>query len=435
MAVEAQERKDAGVIRSRAVAAKEAVLTEQAIRRALEETLSGTLRGKRVLALIPDHTRTVPLPMLFRLLAEILRDSARLDFLVALGTHPRMEDGHLLRLIGITAEERHSDYRHVGLLNHAWEDPSALTSVGSLPQAEIRRMAGDRWHPSLGGDVDVLLNRAAVECDEVLILGPTFPHEVAGFSGGAKYLVPGISGAPMIHKTHWLGALGGVTRTIGIKDTPVRAMIHAAADRLSVPVTLLALVVEQAGLAGLYCGGVRAAWSAAADLSAQHHIRRCNRRYRRILSCAMPMYDELWTAAKAVYKLEPVVEEGGEIILYAPYLKSVSVTHGEGIARVGYHSLPFFLEDWNRFRDVPLAVLAHSTHVRGAGRMENGIEVPHHRVTLATGIPAEECARLNLGYLDPAQVNPAEWENREQEGILLVPEAGEMLYRTAEGIP
>jgi nickel-dependent lactate racemase len=206
-------------------------------------------------------------------------------------------------------------------------------------------------------------------------------------------------------------------------------MIHTAAQRLPTPVTLAALVVEGSGLAGVFIGDFLEAWAAAAELSAQRHIRWCEKPFRRVLSCAPAMYDELWTGAKAMYKLEPAVAIGGEVIIYAPHLEVVSHVHGNYIAEIGYHVLPYFLADWERFKHIPLGVLAHSTHVRGSGRMENGVEKANVRVTLASKIPPEACARLNLGYLDPATVNVAEWQGREEEGILYVPKAGEILFR------
>jgi len=220
-----------------------------------------------------------------------------------------------------------------------------------------------------------------------------------------------------------------VVGTIGIKDTPVRAMIHAAAQRLKTPVTLAALVVDGHGLSGLFIGDLFSAWSAAADLSVQRHIRWVEKPFQRVLSCAPPMYDELWTGAKAMYKLEPAVAIGGEVIIYAPHLDVVSHVHGKYIYEIGYHILPYFLQDWERFKHIPLGVLAHSTHVRGSGFMENGLEKPNVRVILASQIPPEDCARLNLGYLDPASINIDEWKGREDEGILYVPKAGEILYR------
>ncbi len=405
------------------------VLSEERIRETLVKGLEGRFTGQKVLALIPDHTRSLPLPMLFRMVAEILHDARQLDFMVALGTHPPMPEESLNRLVGITAEERSGVFDHVGLLNHAWDDPATLTSLGVMEQDEIKALAGANWHPSLPETVDIRLNKAVLEYDAILIIGPTFPHEVVGMSGGAKYLFPGISGPDMINATHWLGALAQVVGTIGIKETPVRAMIHAAVQRLVTPVTLAALVVAGHDLAGVFIGDLYEAWSLAADLSAQRNIVWCEKPYQRVLSWAPAMYDELWTAAKAMYKLEPAVAVGGEVIIYAPHLDVVSHVHGRYIYEVGYHILPYFLHDWGRFKHIPLGVLAHSTHVRGSGVMEGGIEKPNVKVTLASKVPAEDCAKLNLGYMDPATIDVMAWQNREDEGILYVPKAGEILYR------
>jgi lactate racemase len=349
--------------------------------------------------------------------------------MVALGTHPPLSDESLHKLVGITAEERTTTFNHVGLLNHTWDTPSALASLGVIEQEEIKQIAGQNWHSSLPNEVNIRINKAALEYDHILILGPTFPHEVAGFSGGAKYLFPGISGPDMINATHWLGALAEVVGTIGIRDTPVRAMIHAAAARLQTPLTLIALIVEGQGLSGLFIGDHLSAWKEAAELSAERHIQWVGEPFQRVLSRAPAMYDELWTGAKAMYKLEPAVALGGEVVIYAPHLDVVSHVHGKYIYEVGYHILPYFLNDWEHFKHIPLGVLAHSTHLRGSGVMENGIEKPNVRVTLASKISAEDCARLNLGYLDPATINVDEWKDKEAEGVLYVPKAGEILYR------
>jgi len=404
-------------------------LDEERVRQTLTAGLEGRFKGQKVLVLIPDHTRSLPLPLLFRLTVEILHDTRQLDFMVALGTHPPLSEEQLQRLVGITAGERSTTYRHIGLFNHAWDNPAALTTLGVMAQEEIKQLAGANWHPSLPDEVEIRINKAALDYDHLLILGPTFPHEVVGFSGGAKYLFPGISGPEMINATHWLGALAQVMGTIGIKETPVRAMIHAAVRRLATPVTLAALVVAGHDLVSVFVGDLFEAWSLAADLSAQHNVIWCATPYQRVLSCAPTMYEELWTAAKAMYKLEPAVASGGEVIIYAPHLEVVSYVHGRYIYEIGYHILPYFLQDWDRFKHIPLGVLAHSTHVRGSGVMENGVEQPNVKVTLASKISAGECARLNLGYLDPASIDVTAWQNREAEGILYVPRAGEVLYR------
>lgn len=411
--------------------AKTGLLSHEAIMEVLAKGLGGGRHaGQKVLVLIPDHTRSLPLSELFRMVVEVLHDARELNFMVALGTHPGYPEDGLNHLVGITAEERATAFKQVGLLNHAWDDPAALASLGVIDQDEIKQLAGPNWHPSLPAEIDIRINKAVLEHDHIIILGPTFPHEVVGFSGGAKYFFPGISGPDVINATHWLGALATVIGTIGIKDTPVRAVIHAATRRLKTPVTLAALIVEGYDLAGVLIGDVYETWSAAADVSSQRHIQWCDHPYKRVLSCCPPMYDELWTAAKCTYKMEPCMEMGGEVIIYAPHLDVVSHVHGKYIYEVGYHILPYFLRDWDRYKHVPLGVLAHSTHVRGSGVMaEGGAEQPNIKVTLASKIPPEDCAKLNLGYLDPATIDPADWQNREDEGILYVARAGEKLYR------
>ncbi len=418
---------------AQAIAHKD-VLTADTIRQTLHDGLESKFQNQRVLVLIPDHTRSIPLPQLFRMVVSVLHDTKRLDFMVALGTHPPLTDEQLKELVGITAEEQTGVFKHIGLFNHTWDSPSHLTQIATLTKSQIREIAGDTWHPSLGSDVPVTINKRILDYDHLLILGPTFPHEVVGFSGGAKYLFPGISGPEMIHCTHWLSALNGVIDTIGIKDTPARAIIHAAADHLPRPVTLISVVVVDKDLAGIFIGDHNSAWEIAADLSAKRHILWYDKPFHQVLSWAQPMYDELWTAGKAMYKLEPVVASDGEIIIYAPHLDVISRTHGKYLKEVGYHVLEFFLKQWNQYNHIPLGVLAHSAHVRGTGRFEGGKEYPRINVTLSSKIPPETCEMINLGYKNPDQVDPSQWQNRESEGVLFVPKAGEILYRVRSGV-
>lgn len=413
-----------------AVAAHGATLSRRVIRRVLEQGLGPDHVGERVVVLIPDHTRTIPLAPMIRVLLDLLVDAARVTFVVALGTHPQLSEERISALIGVRAAERRRMAPRVQFTNHAWDDPGTLVAIGTIASAAMRATAGSRWHESLGeDDVPVRVNRAVLEADRVVILGPTFPHEVVGFSGGAKYLFPGVSGPEMINVTHWLGALAGVMATIGIKETPVRSLIHQAAALVPTPITLAAAVVEAGGLAGLFVGEHVDAWGMAADLSAERHVVRHPRPYRRVVSWAPPMYDELWTAAKAMYKLEGIVADGGELVLYAPHLDQVSRIHGRHIARVGYHVLPYFLEQWGRFGDVPLGVLAHSTHLRGAGTFDAGVESARIRVTLASRIRSDECCQLNLGYADPATIDPEALVEANDPDTLFVPKAGEVLHR------
>lgn len=404
-------------------------LGEDEVRDLVTQSLAqAELGGKRVLVIVPDSTRTAPIPLFFRLFHEALWGRvAALDFMVALGTHQPMSERALNRLVGVTAEERRTIYGGVGLLNHRWDLPGALVTVGTIPADEIRQLSNGL----LAQDVPVSLNRLVFDYDHLVICGPVFPHEVVGFSGGNKYFFPGIGGPDVIDFTHWLGALITSYEIIGSGYTPVRAVIDRAASFIDVPKLCFALVVTGEGLAGLYVGPPEEAWEAAADLSAKLHVVYVDRPLRRVLSIMPEMYDDIWTAAKGMYKMEPAIADGGEVVIYAPHITEVSYTHGEVIDKVGYHVRDYFVKQWDRFQRFPWGVLAHSTHLRGIGTYdaETGIERPRIQVTLATGIPAERCRRVNLGYRDPAGIDLKEWEGREDEGVLVVPKAGEMLYR------
>ncbi|HUL76501.1 MAG TPA: lactate racemase domain-containing protein [Vicinamibacteria bacterium] len=382
------------------------------------------LDGQRVLVLIPDGTRTMPMPLLFEAIDEdVSPRAAALDFLVALGTHAPMNDTQLSRLVGRPVVDGRVGARRI--FNHRWDDPASFATLGTIPAAEIEALTRGR----LRRGVTVALNRLPLAYDHVLVCGPVFPHEVVGFSGGTKYLFPGIAGPEIIHFTHWLGALITNYEVIGTKATPVRAVIDRAARLLDRPLSLLAPVAMHEGVAGLFCGPVHEAWSAAADLSSKRHVVWLEEPVKRVLSIMPEMYDDLWVAAKGMYKMEPAVADGGEVVIYAPHVREVSHVHGKLLDEVGYHCKDYFLKQWDRFRDVPGGILAHSTHVKGLGTWDpaTGEESPRIRVTLATGIPRERCERVNLGWLDPATVDVEAW--RRVPGTLVVPRAGEMLYR------
>ena len=400
-------------------------LSGQEIADVAREGLGGLpIDGKRVLVLVPDGTRTMPMPLMFETLErEIGPRVAAFDILVALGTHSPMSDAQLTKLIGQTVENGRIGQRQV--FNHRWEDPSTFVTLGTIPARDIERLSGGR----LSQDVPVALNRLVTEYDHVIICGPVFPHEVAGFSGGTKYLFPGIAGAEIINFTHWLGALITNYEIIGTMDTPVRAVVDRAASLLQTPLSLMALVVTHDGTAGLYIGDVHEAWRKAATLSANRHIIWLNEPVDRVLSVMPKMYDDLWVAGKGMYKMEPAVRDGGEVIIYAPHVDEVSYTHGKLIDEVGYHCLPYFKAQWERFKHYPGGILAHSTHVKGRGSFEGGVETPRIKVTLATGIPKERADRINLGYQDPGGIDPARWQDENGQGALLVPRAGEYLYR------
>jgi nickel-dependent lactate racemase len=403
-------------------------LSETNVKEMIEAgTPVGLYENRRVLVLTPDGTRTCPLPMMVRLVNEVIgKKAAKLDFMVALGTHPILPEEKILELYGITTEDRRERFGHSAFFCHRWDLPETFQRIGELTEDEVTTISGGL----LRERVPIDINKSIFDYDLILILGPVFPHEIVGFSGGAKYFFPGISGGAFLHFFHWLAALITCRKIIGNKDTPVRRVIDRAMEAIDRTVHCLAMVADaEMGLRGLFVGTPREAWSAAADLSSTIHIVTKKKPYRIVLGRAPEMYDEIWVAGKVVYKLEQVVAPGGTLIVFAPHVREISSTWGEQIEKIGYHVRDYFLAQPERFCTVPRGVLAHSTQVCGTGRYENGVETPDIHVVLATAIPEETCRLIGLGYLNPAEIRISDYMGREEEGILYVDHAGEILYR------
>src|SRR3954451_21484486 len=406
----------------------EGVLDDEQVATFVAQQLAAVdVDGRSVCVVIPDGTRSCPLPLLLSAVHHALAGRVtRMTAVVALGTHAAMSTEHLASHLAGPDGDLADAYPGLTVLNHEWWDRETFVSVGSIPADRVAELSEGRLRQT----VDVRLNRAVVEHDVALVVGPVFPHEVVGFSGGNKYFFPGVAGQEVIDLSHWLGALITSAEIIGTRGiTPVRALINEAASLI--PAEKLALcVVAQSGSGELHAaafGEPRAAWSAAAEVSAQTHVRYLDAPVRRVLSVMPEKYDDIWTAAKGFYKLEPVVADGGEVILYAPHITEISAMHPE-IEQIGYHCRDYFVRQWDRFRHLHWGVLAHSTHLRGAGTYdeEHG-ERCRLRVTLATGIPEDVVRRANLGYLDPAEVDLDAY--RSDGETFVVPEAGEVLFR------
>ena len=403
-------------------------LTTDQLRRFIAEQLAATdLDGKSVCLVIPDGTRSSPLPLLLRCVHQALAGRAtRITAVIALGTHVAMSDEALARHLGYAEDGLEATYPGMTVINHEWDKPETFVTLGTISAERVSELSGGL----LAVPAEVALNRVVVDHDVALVIGPVFPHEVVGFSGGNKYFFPGIAGQQIIDLTHWVGALITSAQIIGaLGVTPVRALINEAAALI--PSRRLALcVVAKSGSYDLHAasfGAPEAAWAASALISAETHVRYLDAPVKRVVSLIPEKYEDIWTAAKGFYKLEPVVADGGEVILYAPHVKEISFVHTE-IYDIGYHCRDYFVKQWDRFSDIHWGVLAHSTHLRGAGTYDE-VEGEKCRVnvTLCTGIDEARVRKANLGYLSPDDFDLAAYE--ADPDTMVVPNAGETLFR------
>ena len=410
------------------VGGAESVLADEQVRAFVVDQVSRIdLRGRSLCVVVPDGTRSCPLPLLVEAIHAAARGRAtKVTVLVALGTHAPMDEQGLAARLGYEPGRLQDTYPGVAVLNHEWWEPATFASVGIIGAGRLGELSGGL----LVREVDVRVNRAVVEHDVTLLVGPVFPHEVVGFSGGNKYLIPGVAARDVIDVSHWLGALITSVGIIGTRGpTPVRLLIDEAASLVPGEHYALCVVVES-GTGRLHTaafGRPKHAWAAAAGVSARTHVRYLEAPVRRVLSVVPGRYDDMWTGAKGFYKVEPVVADGGQVVVYAPHIREVSRMHPQ-LLEIGYHCRDYFTGQWDRFSHLAWGDLAHSTHLRGAGTWDpvDG-ERCRVTVTLATGIPEEVVRSVNLDYLDPAEVDPERWS--ADPDTLVVHQAGEVLYR------
>ncbi len=132
------------------------MLSEEQIQQKITTGLQEmSLQGKRVLVIIPDPTRTMPLPLFFRTIVNHLRGKAsQVDFLVALGTHPALSDAELLSLVGLSAAEKAEAYSD-GLFQSSGcrlcTAPAGLCLALGLGPRTLAANPGTALHAHAGG--------------------------------------------------------------------------------------------------------------------------------------------------------------------------------------------------------------------------------------------------------------------------------------------
>ena len=396
----------------------------------LVDALSDISPGSSVLAIIADKTRDDNTSIVFPLASRILHEKKvkKYDALVAQGTHSPMTDHEKRIKVGA----QNAQIKGLGqIFDHEWANPQKLTSIGKLEDTKVKEITGGLLDKPINLTVNHLL--ATGQYDSIVIFGTTMPHEVAGFSGGAKYFFPGVAGPELTHATHWLGALASIEKVIGRIETPTRHLFEAAADFIPARVITLNSVVSRDHTRlrtyGLFCGDFRQAIRKAADVSKHVHIKYTGRKYRRVVALLDEHLEDMWVGGKASYRLGPVIEEGGELIIYAPHLHSISDVHGKLIRKYGYHPLERIRELVAQSGELQenLCVAAHLAHVSFAGRKTaDGSVVPRYKITLSSALPAEDCLEVNFGHLDPKEFKRENYQG--DPDTLIVEDAGRDLY-------
>ena len=413
-------------------------LTNKQLEGIVKESLRGFKSVKKVLLIHPDYTRTDFTNKLIPLIYQELKSKGmkQIDSLNAGGTHRAMAKEEIRRKLGLSFQINFDNY-----YNHEYSNPQKLVTVGEIPAFFVaEKTQGDFFQ-----SIPVVVNKLITEdYDLIITLSGTLPHEAAGYAGGLKVFLPGISGPEVIDLFHWAAVLIGIPQIIGTVDNFAREVINKGSsyifDKIKAPTISFNMVFEETEHLvipkGLYVGagfdGFIEAYKQAAKVSSQLHVIYLDEP----LECAVQVidksYDEIWTAGKGSYKLQSpgVMAKGGEIIIYAPHINCFHSRPEMDLAlrQIGYHCKDYVKKYLESNLNFSKNIAAHVINVRGMGSFDvnSGKEEFNFKVTLATGISKDVCESVGLGYRNPDSIHH---EDFISQGKLWIQNGGKYLYK------
>jgi len=341
--------------------------------------LSELARGrKNALIIADDYTRHTPVKEIIPAVARELQAggprASSIKILVALGTHRPMTDEEKLAKFG---REICRDFE---IVNHDWRDEASLVEVGVT-----------------SGGASVRINRLAAEADLLIGVGQIAPHRIAGFSGGAKIILPGICGAEATARTHWIGGTLPGDRMLGFVENPVRLEMNEAARLARLAFIINAVCDTHGRTLAVIAGDVEQAHRSGAAIAREALGVKIPRQADIVLVDSYPKDIELWQAAKALYAADVAVRPGGVLILVSPCYEGVSKSHPLILDR-GYKTEKETLADVESGRLTDLMVASHCLRV---GRL---IRDKAPGILVSSGIPKRDAE--HLGFIHAA--TPAE---------------------------
>ncbi len=279
-------------------------------------SLTELARGaRRVILIADDNTRPTPLTVIAPILLDALNRAgipdAAIEVVIALGTHRQMTEAEIAQKFGTQVVKR------VPVVNHEAFDPSALADLGMT-----------------AGGVTVQVNRRVLKADLVLGIGSIVPHHIAGFSGGAKIIQPGICGEHTTGQVHLL-SVRRERSLLGALENQVRAEMETIAERAGLRAILNTVLDSEGRVIGSVYGDPRLAFRQGVELSRRIYGVRVPCLADIVVADSHPCNIEFWQAHKTLYPAELCVRPGGTIIVVAPCPEGVSVTHPEIIAWAG----------------------------------------------------------------------------------------------------
>ncbi|MCL5105470.1 MAG: nickel-dependent lactate racemase [Armatimonadetes bacterium] len=330
---------------------------------------------KTALIISDDYTRQTPVHVIIPIIERhlIAAGVETIRILVALGTHRPMTEEEMLHRFGADICSRFE------IINHLYKNPDQLIDLGTTPR-------GTHFQ----------VNKAVVEADLVIGLGQIAPHRIAGFSGGAKIILPGVCGAEATAHTHWIGGLEDGEKMLGFAVNPVREEMNACARMAGLDFIINAICDPEGALIGMVAGDMVKAHLKGCELARDVFGVNVPEQADIVITDSYPKDIELWQAAKALYAADLMVKKGGVVILVSPCVEGVSRAHPL-ILEHGYTSEQQTLCEIESGQLTNLSVASHCLRV---GRL---IKDKATGIMVRNGIPRPDQERLGFISVETPQ--------------------------------
>jgi len=359
-------------------------------------------KGKKTVILCDDFTRPTPaykiLPTLLNKLNAVGIKDDDIKIIMALGTHRPMTRDEIVRKVGEDVAER------VEITNHNWKDEDMLVHLGKTKSG-----------------TPVTVNKEVVEADITIGIGYIVPHRVAGYTGGAKIIQPGVCGGDTTGLTHWLSAKFTGEEILGVAENPVRHEMEEVARRVGLDFIVNAILNARGEIVRIFAGDFVKAHRRGAEEAKKIYGVSIPSKARIVLCDSHPYDVDMWQAAKGIYASELAIQDGGIVVFFAPCWEGVAPEHPE-VSRFGYRSYRDVEELVRSGEITDLAAAAHLVHV---GRVSaEKAEV----ILYSDGISKSEAYRLNFSYAEsPQEAVDRALAKLPNSKVVILKQAGELL--------
>jgi nickel-dependent lactate racemase len=368
------------------------VLGSEDLKKGLFIALEKLGSRKKVLAVPPDFTRFhSKAGEMTTYIYQYYKDSLT-DILPALGTHTHMSDAEI--------DEMYKGVPKSLFRIHDWRKD--VVTAGVVPGDFISRISEGKVDYPWPAQLNKLIFNGGH--DLILSVGQVVPHEVMGMANYNKNIFVGTGGSEGINKSHFIGAVYGMERLMGIADNPVRSLLNYASANFTnhLPIVYVHTVIgrDETGklvARGLFIGDDEDVFRLAADLSLKVNFTLLEKPLKKVVVYLDPAeYKSTWLGNKSIYRTRMALADGGELIVLAPGLKEF----GEDpeidrlIRKYGYRGTPATLKALSENDELKqnLSAAAHLIHGSSEGRFS---------ITYCPGhLTRKEIESVNFKYAD-----------------------------------